>query len=141
MRALCILALVALAGCSSPAAALLPMAARSVTPEEQEIAVPTEDGSHYILVEARPRTTDVGLARKWRRTATEACKGDYILLSAGAATRRTQGVSAMRIQEGWVRCISPEAIEKPSIKRGTEPKKAPEPKKPPQKEVPRAFAL
>ena len=141
MRALCILVLAGLAGCSGPGAALLPLAARSVTPEEQEIAVPTEDGSHYILVEARPRTTDSGLARKWRRTATEACKGDYVLLSAGAATRRTRGVSSMRIQEGWVRCISPEAIEEPSIKRGTEPKKAPEPEPGPKKKLPKAFAL
>jgi hypothetical protein len=125
--------------CNAPAA-LLPLAARSAVPEEQTVALPTEDGSHYILVEARPRTSNPGLARKWHRTAEDACRGDYMVLSTGTSTRRTSGVAAMRIQEGWVRCVSPEAIDAPKIERGTVPETKPEPKKAPTA-VPKAFAL
>lgn len=128
------------AGCGGPAS-LLPLAARSLTPEEQTVALPTEDGSHYILVEARPRTSNPGLARKWHRTAVDACRGDYLLLSTGTSTRRRGGISAMRIQEGWVRCVSPEAIDEPKIQRGNAPAPKPARKQAPAKAPPKAFAL
>lgn len=125
--------------CSGPAA-LLPLAARSALPEEQSVALPTEDGSHYVLVEARPRTSNPGLARKWQRTAQEACRGDFLVLNTATATRRTSGAVAMRIQEGYVRCISPEAIDAPMIQRGNQPERKREPK-PAPKATPKAFAL
>lgn len=135
--AVCLSGLVS--ACSGPAS-LLPLAARSALPEEQSVALPTEDGSHYVLVEARPRTSNPGLARKWHRTAEQACRGDYMVLNTATATRRTSGAVAMRIQEGYVRCVSPEAIDAPMIHRGNEPEEKPERKRKPEA-PPKVFAL
>lgn len=97
-----------LGGCASPAAALpLAMSQRPAT----AIAVPNEDGSHYILVEAGSKTPVASLPRLWKKKATKTCQGDFIVLSEGEHRKKTGGVLSGASYEGWVRCISPEVAD------------------------------
>jgi hypothetical protein len=108
MGALLALAGLGLGGCTSPAAAIpLAMSQRPPT----AIAVPNEDGSHYILVEAGSQTPVASLPRLWKKKATKTCQGDFIVLSAGENRKKTGGVLSAASYEGWVRCISPEVAD------------------------------
>ena len=75
------------------------------------IAVPNEDGSMYVLVEDRGGASEQTLARVWNRTATRACRGEFMVMSEGAALRSPGSLQVVRVHEGWVRCIDPEANE------------------------------
>lgn len=96
-----------LSGCNTPLAAL-PLLAKP--PADQTIAVPTEEGTQYVAVETSRRTTERALAKKWQRAATEACKGDYLVLNQGASASRRGGITSRRIHEGYVQCLNPEAM-------------------------------
>ncbi len=106
-RIFSLLAGFALTGCNPGAAAPL----LAPTPRNHAFSVPTEDGSRYVVVEARGRAPADTVARRWKREAQSACKGDYIVLSQGGAVRRARGQLATRLHEGWVRCLNPEAGE------------------------------
>ena len=105
-RLLVLLAALTATGCH-PATAAAPLLA----PQDQNhaFAVPNEDGSQYVVVEAGGRTPEATVARRWKRTAEHACKGEFIILSQGSAVRRARGQLATRMHEGWVRCLNPEA--------------------------------
>jgi hypothetical protein len=96
-----------LAGCNTPLAAL-PLLARPAP--DETVSVPTEEGTQYVMVETSRRTTEAALAKKWKREAAAACKGDYIVLNQGAAASRRRGVTSRRIHEGYVQCLNPEAM-------------------------------
>lgn len=94
---------VLVAGCGSPLAAV-PLAAMDQTP--QALSAPMEDGSMYVLVESPSSTSP--MRHLWRREAESACEGDYLVLTEHEATRRSGGLTASRIYEGYVQCVSPE---------------------------------
>ena len=96
----------ALAGCAASPAAAIPLAMTQRPPTA--IAVPNEDGSHYVLVEAGSQTPITALPRLWKKKAIKTCKGDYIVLSERANEKKTGGVLSHASYEGWVRCINPE---------------------------------
>ena len=79
-----------LGGCAGPAAAApwaLPLA-QEVTRKPVDLVVPNEDGSQYVMVEARPFSPKGEAKRKFVRSARKACKGDYMVMSENSATRR-----------------------------------------------------
>ncbi len=96
--------MLAVAGCG-PMAAMQP----ATNDTRDLIAVPNEDGSMYVLVEDRGGASAQTLARVWKRTATRACRGEYLVMSEGGALRSPGSLQVERVHEGWVRCIDPEA--------------------------------
>jgi len=100
-------------GCASPIAgplAAAPLAAAAVK-GPSSLAAPMEDGSVYVLAEGGPLASIVTLRSMWRREAAKACEGgDYMVLSERDAESRRGGVVGGRSYEGFVRCISPEAM-------------------------------
>ena len=93
--------------CASPLAALPLMAA---TQGPQVLAAPMEDGSVYILAEGGRLTSSVTLRSMWRREASKACQGDYMVLSERDAESHRGGVVGGRSYEGYVRCVSAEGM-------------------------------
>lgn len=100
-----------LAGCAGPAASALPLIAQQINRQTPPIAAPTEDGFVYVAVTSGPQIPVTGLARAWRRTATEACHGEYLVFSESESVRQQAGRPASHMREGYVRCVSPEASE------------------------------
>jgi hypothetical protein len=89
---------------------LAQQAGQAAFPREA-FAVPTEDGSVYVLVSGGPRTPRQQLDRDWTKQATAACEGDFLVLSNSTAMRR-RGPATSEVQEGFVRCVSAEAYER-----------------------------
>jgi hypothetical protein len=107
-RLLVVLAALGSASCASPLAAALPLASAAMQP--QTLAAPMEDGSVYVLAEGSRLTSNVTLRSMWRREASKACQGEYMVLSERDAQSRRGGVVGGRSYEGFVRCISPECM-------------------------------
>lgn len=93
--------MVALTGCIS--ITLRPQSSEPVV----EVSPRAEDGTRYLSVHAPRRMAPQTLQRRWSRAATEACEGDYLLLSETQFEQRTAGVVSGRTHEGYVRCILP----------------------------------
>jgi hypothetical protein len=106
-RLFVVLAALGSASCASPLAAL-PLAAAMQGP--QTLAAPMEDGSVYVLAEGSRLTSNVTLRSMWRREASKACQGEYMVLSERDAQSQRGGVVGGRSYEGFVRCISPEGM-------------------------------
>lgn len=104
-RLFVVLAALGSASCASPLAAV-PLATSMLSP--QTLAAPMEDGSVYVLAEGSRLTSNVTLRSMWRREASKACKGEYMILSERDAQSRRGGVVGGRSYEGFVRCVSPE---------------------------------
>lgn len=93
--------------CASPLAAL-PILAQTQAPTA--LAAPMEDGSVYVLAEGGRLSSAVTLRSMWRREASKACSGDYMVLSERDAQSRRGGVVGGRSYEGFVRCVSAEGM-------------------------------
>jgi hypothetical protein len=106
-RLLIVLAAYGSVSCASPLAAL-PLADAMRSP--QTLAAPMEDGSVYVLAEGSPLTSNATLRSMWRREASKACQGDYMVLSERDAQSQRGGVVGGRSYEGFVRCISAEGM-------------------------------
>jgi hypothetical protein len=106
-RLFVVLAALGSASCASPLAAL-PLAAAMQSP--QTLSAPMEDGSVYVLAEGNRLTSNETLRAMWRREASKACQGEYMVLSERDAQSQTGGVVAGRSYEGFVRCISAEGM-------------------------------
>jgi hypothetical protein len=96
------------ASCASPLAAL-PLVSSAMQP--QVLSAPMEDGSLYVLAEGSRLTSNVTLRSMWRREASKACLGEYMVLSERDAQSRRGGIVGGRSYEGFVRCISPESTD------------------------------
>lgn len=99
------------AGCASPLAAPLvaaPLIRAAQAP--QALAAPVEDGSVYVLAEGGPLSSKSRLRSLWKRKASQACEGDYMVMSERDSQSRRGGVIGGRSYEGFVRCISPEGM-------------------------------
>ena len=96
------------AGCSGPLAAapLVAQAARGPT----SLAAPMEDGSVYVLAEGGPMTSPLTLKSMWRREASKACSGDYMVLSEQDSQSKRGGIVGGSAYEGFVRCVSAEGM-------------------------------
>ena len=93
--------MVGLTGCVSVSVGRRP-------PEAQvEVSPRAEDGTRYLSVQAPRRMHPQTLARKWKRAATDACEGDYLLLSETQFEQRAGGIVTGRTHEGYVRCVLP----------------------------------
>jgi hypothetical protein len=77
-----------------------------------------EDGSVYVLAEGGPLTTVVTLKSLWKREASKACAGEYMVLSEQDSQSRRGGIVGGSAYEGFVRCISAEGL-------GMDPDRAP----------------
>ncbi len=109
-----VLAVLLLGGCHP---AWLPLLASQQPGEKTQVAaVPVEDGSQYVSVITKAPASPVAVRNRWRREAASACEGDYVVLSENAASQQTGAVTARRIHEGFVRCVSPEAELAPQDK-------------------------
>ena len=75
------------------------------------LAAPTEDGSIYVLAEGGPASAPATLRSLWRREASKACQGDYMVMSESSAQSRRAGLTSRKLHEGYVRCVSPEAAD------------------------------
>jgi hypothetical protein len=108
MRSRLLVVLLALgsASCASPLAAL-PLAAM----QPQSLAAPMEDGSVYVLAEGSRLTSNVTLRSMWRREASKACQGEYMVLSERDAQSQRGGVVGGRSYEGFVRCILADGLD------------------------------
>jgi hypothetical protein len=106
-RLFVVLAALGSASCASPLAAL-PLATAMLRP--QSLAAPMEDGSVYVLAEGNRLSSNATLRSMWRREASKACQGEYMVLSEQAAQSRRGGIVGGRSYEGFVRCISPEGM-------------------------------
>lgn len=102
-----VLAALGSAACASPLAAL-PLANAMLAP--QSLAAPMEDGSVYVLAEGSRLTSNVKLRALWRREASKACQGEYMVLSERDAQSRRGGIVSGRSYEGFVRCVSAEGM-------------------------------
>ena len=102
-----ILAALASASCASPLAAALPLASAAMQ-GPQTLSAPMEDGSTYVLAEGNRLTSIVTLRSLWRREASKACQGEYMVLSERDAQSQRGGVVGGRSYEGFVRCVSAE---------------------------------
>lgn len=96
-------------GCAASPAALAPLLAPQ--PEPISYAVPTEDGGMYVLVEAKKGATDKQLKRRWDGEASKACLGEFVVLSENQSQRNRGGKTLLKIYEGFVRCVNPEAVQ------------------------------
>lgn len=106
------LVLLGSAGCVPAAAAPFAAVPETIAAQQREsIAVPTEDGSLYVLIEGGPRMPHGQMVRAFRRKAERTCQGEYMTLSQSASMRRSGGIVARKIYEGFVRCVSPEFDE------------------------------
>lgn len=94
--------------CASPLAALPLAAAAAKGP--QALSAPTEDGTVYVLAEGTRFTSNATLRSMWKREASKACQGDYLVLSERAATSTRGGVVGGRSHEGFVQCVSAEGM-------------------------------
>ncbi|MBX7082037.1 MAG: hypothetical protein K1X88_22715 [Nannocystaceae bacterium] len=104
----------ALGGCHP---AWLPLLASQNPGEKTQVAaVPVEDGSQYVSVITKAPASPMAVRNRWRREAATACDGDYVVLAENAASQQTGAVTARRIHEGFVRCVSPEAQLAPQDK-------------------------
>ena len=85
-------------------------------------AVPTGDGAQYVSVITEGNALPATVRNRWRREALRSCDGDYLVLSENSAERSSGGRTAARIHEGFVRCVSPEAVlreeDKPTTDKG-----------------------
>ncbi len=106
-RLFVVLAVLGSVSCASPLAAV-PLAAAMQGP--QALAAPMEDGSVYVLAEGTRLTSNVTLRSMWRREASKACAGEYMVLSERDAQSRRGGIVGGRSYEGFVRCISAEGM-------------------------------
>ena len=106
MRALAGLFVVAVTGCVSVSVGR-PQATEPIV----EVSPRAEDGTRYLSVHAPRRMAPQTLARRWDRAATEACEGDYLLLSETQFEQRTAGVVSGRTHEGYVRCVLPGEVD------------------------------
>jgi len=79
--------------------------------DEVEVSPPGEDGTRYVAIRSGRQTAPRMLERKWTKLASEACQGDYMLMSDGASEQTRAGVVVARVHEGFVRCLLPEAAE------------------------------
>jgi hypothetical protein len=68
-------------------------------------SAPTEDGSRYVSVQGGAASTEKSTARRWKKVAEDACRGDYIVLSDASFERRDRGGAKRRVHEGFVRCV------------------------------------
>ncbi|KIG17305.1 hypothetical protein DB30_03488 [Enhygromyxa salina] len=82
----------------------------AATQGPQALAAPMEDGSVYVLAEGGPLTSSATLKSLWRREASKACEGDYMVLSERDAESRRGGIVGGRSYEGFVRCVSAEGL-------------------------------
>lgn len=94
--------------CSSPLAAI-PLT-QALTRGPQALAAPMEDGSVYVLAEGGRLSSAGALRSMWRREASKACEGDYMVLSRQDSHRQRGGVIGGRSCEGFVRCVSAEGM-------------------------------
>ena len=92
--------------CMSPLAATALQAARGPT----ALAAPMEDGSVYVLAEGGPLTSNATLKSVWRREASKACHGEYMVMSELDGQSQAGGVVGRRSYEGFVRCVSAEGM-------------------------------
>jgi hypothetical protein len=104
--------------------ALVPLLAQAASQKNktQVAAVPTGDGAQYVSVITEAKSMPTAVRNRWRRECLHACDGDYLVLSENAAVRTTGGRTASRMHEGFIRCVSPEAIlrdeDKPATDKG-----------------------
>lgn len=106
VRLLAILVAISASGCISVSLQRKPTADDSI-----EVSPPGEDGTRYVAVRSGRRTRADALERKWTRVATQACEGDYVLMSDGSSEQRRAGVLTSRTHEGFVRCLMPAQAE------------------------------
>ena len=102
MRNVVLVALLAGSGCVTVTLSRTPPADDSVT-----VSPPGEDGARYVGVRSGRSTGAVALKRRWTKTATQACEGEFIAVSDGASETRRAGVVVARMHEGFVRCLLP----------------------------------
>jgi hypothetical protein len=85
--------------------ALVPLQPRA----DNEIAVlPTQDGARYVNVRGGRYDSELTLRTRWKRTARQACAGDYAVISEDRSEQKTAGMVSGRTHEGYVRCLDPE---------------------------------
>ena len=88
-----------------PMAMLAPLA----QPQPVSYAIPTDEGATYVLVETKKSASDKQLKRRWTQRASKACLGDFTVLSENQSARNQGGRTVLKIYEGYVRCVNPEA--------------------------------
>jgi len=105
-RLFIVLAALGSASCASPLAAL-PLAAAMQGP--QTLAAPWRTAPSMSWPRA-VADLERDARSMWRREASKACQGEYMVLSERDAQSQRGGVVGGRSYEGFVRCISAEGM-------------------------------